>query len=157
MPQDIDLNLPDKLEFRVNHEKWSIESSNPDIWLHYRGGTPEPYTYFFTLHWSNRAIPVRVKKDEQTFGRNKDGQWIKEVHWTIEQIGQLDFAARKLEPSYEFQSQEEFICAANLILKALRVYGGAVNKPEWHFFPEYRKITSELTDTLKAYIYGGIN
>jgi hypothetical protein len=157
MLQDIDLNLPDKLDFHVNHEKWSIESGNPDIWLQYRGGTPEPYIYFFTLHWSNRAIPVRVKKDERTFGKNKDGQWVKEVHWSIEKIGQLDFAAQTLVSPYKFQSQEEFICASNLILKALRIYGGTVNEPEWNFFPVYRIITSKLTDDLRASIYGEVH
>jgi hypothetical protein len=145
MGQDIELNLADKLEFRLNHKKCYIESSSPNICLEYRGGTTEPYICFFTLHWEKRTIPVRTKMNEKTFGKNNEEQWIKEVQRTVEQNGHPDFAARKPMAAYKFQSREEQICAANLIVRALTVFGGSANKPKWKCFPEYRRISAELS------------
>jgi hypothetical protein len=157
MDQDIDVLLADKLEFHVNHEKRRIESTNPDVFLRDRGYSPEPYMHYFTLHWNGREIPAKAEENKQAVGKNAYGQWIWEVHWRVLSIGFPDYASKEAAPSFEFKSKEEYICSANLILKALRVYGGVANAPQFNLFPEYRKITAELSASLKAHIYGELN
>jgi hypothetical protein len=156
----IDLNLADKLEFRVNHEAVLIESSNPDIYVRDRGGptgTTDRNMRYFSLHWNGREISVRADWRVRTLGQNESGQWIGETHWIVMEMGYPDYAAQGGGGFYEFKSQDERICAANLILKAIKTYGGAVNTPAWNYFPEFRQITAELHERLRADIYGGLN
>jgi hypothetical protein len=156
--QDVDLRLPDKLEYRVNHEKWLVETSDPAIYMRDRGRTPEPYIRYFTLHWHGREIPVRVESQGRVLGRNDSGQWLRETHWTVLAIGRPDYANQEPARSpYQFKSRQEYICAANLILRALNVYGGTVNYPRWNLFREFRKITAELSRHLKADVYGELH
>ena len=157
MSQDIDLNLADKLQFCLNHENRLVESDDPDIYLRDRGGTFEPNILYFTLHWHGREIPARVHQHARASVRNDHGQWVSEVHWTVDHIGYEDHAAQGPAKLYEFQSKQEHICAANLFIKALRAYGGTFYRPDWNSFPEYREITATLSDGLKARIYGGLN
>jgi hypothetical protein len=157
MHKDIDPNLADKLQFHVNHRKKLIESNDPDIYMRDRGGTLEPNILYFTLHWCGREIPARVHQHARSIGRNSKAQLIREVHWTIQHIGNEDYAVKDPATLYTFQSKQEHICAAHLILKALAAYGGTFNETEYDFSPEYSKITTTLSDGLKKRMYGDIN
>jgi hypothetical protein len=156
MKPNVDLRLPDELEFRVNHKTGVIESNDPAIYMRGRK-RPEPGTFYFMLHWDGREIPVRARYGGRNLGRNGQGQWVSEAYWTVDAIGFPDHISGESTSSYKFESQQEYICAAGLIIRALQTYGGALNKPEWGLFPEFRKITAELSDALKANIYGDLN
>src|SRR5262249_48006079 len=127
MTSEIDLRLPDELEFCINHKTGVIESNKPEIYMRSRGLTPEPNIRYFILHWNGREIPVRAHIWGRSLGKNDDGQWAGETYWTVLAIGRADHIPREPVLSYKFQSQQEYICAANLILRALKTYGGALN------------------------------
>ena len=154
--QDIDVNLADKLTFRVDHKTGVIESNDPAIYMRGRK-RPEPGTFYFMLHWDGREIPVRAHYDGRNLGRNDQGQWVSETYWTVDAIGFPDRISGESTSSYKFESQQEHISAANLIIRALGTYGGALNRPEWNSYPQFRQITAELSSALKAHIYGNLN
>jgi hypothetical protein len=140
MSREIDLNLATKLEFRLNHEKKLVESDDPNIYLRSRGGTSAPHLRFFTLHWGAREIPASVRMQSRDLGRSDKGQRVSETHWTVEQIGFPDFGAHGGPgKAYRFESKDEYVCAAAMIVKALTLYGGGFDMPELNSFPEYRK------------------
>lgn len=148
MDNEIDIDLPNRIEFRVNHKKRLIESSDPSIYMRDRGGIPEPELKFFSLHWEGREIPARTRMKYKGFGRNTDGQNEYEVDWIVESIGKRDYAAVAAGAPYKFTSREELICAANLITKALQVYGGRFDRPDWNSFPVARRISARLSEAL---------
>lgn len=154
---DFDPTLADRVEFHVNHEAWRVDSNDPNIFLLDRGYTPDPGMHYFTLHLGERQIPTMVDERRKSVGRNASKQWIWETQWTVMSIGQADHASRGPATPYVFTSRGEQICSANLILKALRAYGGAPNSTKFNLFPEYRLITAALSDPLKWHIYREIN
>ena len=157
MHQNIDLALADTLQFHVNHEQGLIQSDDPEIYLSDRGITMDPSIRYFTLRWNGRQIPACVHRHSRSFGKNDRGQWISEVHWVIQHIGHEDYALQSPARRYEFRGPQELACATYLFLKALSAYGGLFNRPQWNFFPEYRKITAALSNGHKRRIYGGLN
>src|SRR5262245_58060978 len=110
MTQGIDPGLADRIEFHVNHEKWRIDSTDPDIFLRDRGYTPDPGMHYFTLHWGGREIPTAVDERKHSVGKNAHRQWIWEVRWKVMSIGRHDYASKGAASAFKFKSQEEFIC-----------------------------------------------
>jgi hypothetical protein len=157
MSEDVNLNLADRLQYRVNHEKWLVETNDPTIYLCDRGRGFEPHIRNFVLYWSGREIGVRAHWDSYPLGKNAKGQQISDTHWTVHDFGHADHTTQGRVNPYIFKSQQERICAANLIIKALSAFGGTTNKPEWNVFPEYRTITAKLSEPLRSVVYGGLN
>jgi hypothetical protein len=156
MDKDTDNLLADELEFRVNHEKRRIESTHPNIFVRDRGRTSEPYVRYYTLHWDGREIPVKTEEEKRPVGKNAVGQRIYEVERKVLSIGSPDYATEEAAPPFEFNSKNEYICAVNLITKAFSVYGDFAH-PRFNIFPEYSKIDTDLSASIRATMYGDLN
>lgn len=157
MDDKIDLDLPNRLEFRVNHEQRRIESNDPNIWVEFRGRTMERGKYYFSVHWNGRDIPVETSGELPGFGRNDKGQVITEADWKILSLGNRDGAAYRKSLSYQFKSRDEMICVASIAVKALKVFGGHYHDPKINYHPVARRISADLSTELRSKLYGGTN
>jgi hypothetical protein len=109
-----------------------------------------------TTPCTGREIPVKTEEEKRPVGKNAVGQRIYEVERKVLSIGSPDYATEEAAPPFEFNSKNEYICAVNLITKAFSVYGDFAH-PRFNIFPEYSKIDTDLSASIRATMYGDLN